>query len=389
MPARRGTAGRGGVAGRERRKPLRVGAWTLYWPSPHRDGWTITRRHASGSRDVRTRARWEDVVALYFEWAAEAKAAAPVEMCDARKAYRESLAARGLRDSTVQTADDRLRPLDDLVDHVQDLDRGVVEKRLAQVESVASKRHIRAAIHAAAVYWISRRWLTRDPTEGIKVVGRMPRGKLSLTPLEVRRLLGVLQEDSAPASTAVLLAVLLGLRSGEIRKLRVRDLDLKGDPPTVTVASGWTGGKIDGKTDAAVRTRPLRLAWLVARLSVLVHGQGIGDLVFRSPLVRRAGQGFGPKWLTDCTRRYAGLAKIEEDRVAALCAHGLRGTWKRLAQLSGASDADAARAAGWSSPEVGRRNYAPGSEEEAGASNVQDLYAPRRAGERTRRPKRK
>lgn len=365
----------------------------MYWPSSHRDGYTVTRRHDSGARECRTRRTLEAAVDVMLDWIAEAEAAAPVRMTDARQAYAESLRARGLLASTVETADSRLRPLDGLVDHVQDLDRGVVERRLAQLDSVASKRHTLAALHSAAAYWIARRWLQRDPTAGVKVTGRMPRGKLSLTPREVRLLLGALQVDSAPASTAVALAVLLGLRSGEIRKLRVRDLDLAGDPPTVTVASGWTGGRAAGgrhagKTDAAVRTRPVDLPWLAARLAVLADQRELGDLVFRSPQKRRAGRGFGKKWLTDCTRRYAERAELEEERVAALCAHGLRGTWKRLAELSGASAADTARAAGWTSPEVGRLNYAPGSDEHAGAANVQDLYAPRQPGDKTpRRPR--
>lgn len=393
MPARRQGAGRGAGDGYPRRPPAHVGPWTVFGPSSNgRGGWVTERRHKCGERESRTRTDYEEAALIRCQWIAEAEQAIPVRMSEAVDAYLAHLRAKGRRESTITDAGCRLHPIERLVDHVQDLSRTHVERRMAGggrddsraqatrdagetlgTPAVATRIGILARIRDACRYWKERGWLPRDPTAGVRVEGRKNRGKLTLTPLEAGELLSVLRGESSPASTAVSLALLLGLRRNEVLGLRIRDW-----APRLGLLSIGSGGRETVKNETAIRTRPVDVPWLAARLTRLTHDRELGELLFVSPQRSRDGSSrpYGQNWLLDNTRRLAGLAELEEERVAAFTAQGLRGTWRRLQLEAGASAAQAAAGAGHGQ-EVARRHYAPGAEEAAGAKKVQDLFAPK------------
>ena len=355
-----------------------MGEVAVFGPYRHRRGFSIEIRGPGGRRATTFKTEQEALHAVLAA-VAEAKSAMPVLIDDAIDAYVENLRERGRRESTIGEAGFRLRPLRWLVDHVQDLKPEHVRRRLAGEGrqdqrphaklSVATQRGTLMRIRDACRYWIERGWLARDPTNGITVKGKVGRGKATLTPREARLLDDMLVGDSREAATAVMLALRLGLRSGEIRKLRVKALDLEADPPTLHVERETT------KSDHGVRTLPLH-APLPARLAKLTHGRELGDLVFAG----RKGKPRGSDWARAATERYC-----ERAGVTVVTAHGLRGTHRRLALDGGAAVEAAALALGHGSTVVGERHYAPGAERGAAAGKVQRLF--RGAGRGGTRPR--
>ena len=354
-----------------------MGAVSVFGPYRHQRGYSIEVRGPGGRRATVYKTEREALHAI-LDAVAEAKAAVPVLIDDAIDAYVEQLRERGRRESTIGEAEYRLRPLGRIVANVGDLKPDHVRRRLAgegrldkrpHAElSVATKRGTLARIRDACRFWIERGWLARDPTAKIEVKGKVGRGKPTLTPREARLLDDVLVDDSSEAATAVMLALRLGLRSGEIRRLRVKALDLEGDPPTLHVARETT------KSDHGVRTLPLH-APLPARMAKLTHGRELGDLVFAG----RKGKPRGSDWVRAATVRYCQRAGV-----TVVTAHGLRGTHRRLALDGGAAVEAAALALGHGSTTVGERHYAPGAERGAAAGKVQRLFGGRGAGRQSR-----
>jgi integrase len=128
----------------------------------------------------------------------------------------------------------------------------------------------------AAVEW---NFLEQNPARGIRIGDRTPKTeRLYLNPQEVLRLLSSLPE---PCRTVVLVAVLTGMRIGEILALRWKNLDLLRGSIQIreTVSEGIFGAP---KTRSSRRdvpmSEPVRKAFEVQR------GQsrqtGSGDLVF-------------------------------------------------------------------------------------------------------------
>jgi integrase len=93
-------------------------------------------------------------------------------------------------------------------------------------------------------------YLQTNPAQGAQVPAQIAtRERLTLTPEQVRALLGVLQE---PFRTMVLLAVLSGLRRGEIFGLRWKSIDWV-EGSIVVVEADYEGHSAAPKTRASCR----------------------------------------------------------------------------------------------------------------------------------------
>jgi integrase len=125
-------------------------------------------------------------------------------------------------------------------------------------------------------------YFDRNPAHGIKIGERQPkREKRFLTPDQIRVLLPALAE---PCRTVVLVAVLTGMRIGEILALRWKRLDL--DCGTVEVAETFSDGCFGTpKTRSSRRVIPMSCAM---RESFRSHRAATlrtapNDLVFSTP----------------------------------------------------------------------------------------------------------
>jgi integrase len=118
-------------------------------------------------------------------------------------------------------------------------------RRLAPY-TVLTIRNVLSKIFATAVRWGS---VHANPVEGVQVPALINRReRLALKPDEVRRLLAVLSE---PYQTMVLLAVLSGLRRGELFGLRWKAVDFA--EGSITVSESLSAGRA-----APVKTRASR-----------------------------------------------------------------------------------------------------------------------------------
>lgn len=138
---------------------------------------------------------------------------------------------------------------------------------------------------------------------------------------------------------AAVLPLLCGLRSGEVRHLRVSDLDFEAGRIWVRSddedePDGW-----EVKTAGSRRTVDLP-ASLRQDLVALCHLQRSHEFVFRSR--RRRGEPWETSWLQ---RLVASVCRKAGTKV--ICPHGLRGTYTSiLAAVTGASAPDIARLLG-------------------------------------------
>jgi len=142
--------------------------------------------------------------------------------------------------------------------------------------SVHGMRTALGKVLQAAVDW---NLLEENPTRGIRLGDRMPKTpRLYLTPAEILRLLNSLSE---PCRTLVLVAVLTGMRIGEILGLRWKNVRL--DHGTIHVRESMTGGRFGApKTRSSKRdipiSEPLREALGVHQMRS--RHIGADDLVF-------------------------------------------------------------------------------------------------------------
>jgi integrase len=175
-------------------------------------------------------------------------------------------------------------------------------------ESCDLYRNLMSKIFAMAKRW---GYFSGDnPSQGIELPEKKPvREKHALTPEQIPQLLSVLRE---PARTMVHLAILTGLRIGEILGLRWRDLDLVNG--LITVEQACYRGLIGlPKTRGSRRTLPLpqELVGVLKAFYKRSAPQSPDQLVFRTrnstPLgdtnllhrhLKPAGQKIGAPWLS-------------------------------------------------------------------------------------------
>lgn len=111
-----------------------------------------------------------------------------------------------------------------------ELTPGLIEDwKLWALEKGTGHRRVNAILNSMKVavrYAVSRGELTSNPFANIKKVAYTPKEKGILTQEEVKKLIQV-EEPDHRVKLAVLLAVLVGLRRGEVRGLRWKDIDCK------------------------------------------------------------------------------------------------------------------------------------------------------------------
>jgi integrase len=317
---------------------------------PYRRGnrWRVVETAATGARSTVSFASEAEALAYIAQYN---QAATGRKVSDAVEAY---LAAASVKPSTAQTLRYRFKALLEHVERDRVLTtitpRVAASMYAARVETAAVDTHRGelAAVRALFAWCVDQGWLRANPFADVKPTGRKNRRSVHLRIDEARRLRDACYAEGSPAAVAVAMALLFGLRAGEVVGLRVRDIDDHGR--VIWVA--------DPKTPAGQRHLEAPEEMRPA-LRALVEGRPATDRVF--PLSRH--------WLVHHTERLCGVAGVPE-----VSPHALRRTWSALAAEAMPVDV-VSRALGHASVAITRRHYQPSGSEQrrAGATTLRVL----------------
>ena len=230
----------------------------------------------------------------------------------------------------------------------------------AQTERVAVATHhgnLKCA-KAFFAYCIKQKYVPNNPFANVQRVGKARAGKPQLRQDEARRLSDYLVKEASNGelpALALLVQVILGLRSGEVLNLRKRDLDCHA---TVVV--------VDGTKNKNAR-RNLELHAPMVRELLLQRCSSLGpDSFIFAPDGATAPRKTPGLW--KCLGRYCKRAGVPP-----VCPHSLRGLHSTLAVKAGATSSFVAQALGHGSDAVTRKHYIlPSALDSARSARVAD-----------------
>jgi integrase len=230
---------------------------------------TDVRRGAAPDPDDRTGKTFADAVAAWLHYVEHDKA----RRASTVRGYRnvgnilneEFGAETALEEITTERIDAYRRRL---------LDDGKVTRRTIQQRMVLLHGLLRRAQ--------ANRWIPENPADGVERVN-VPRSD-EFNVLTVEQVEAVAREAESMFAAAIIVAAFTGLRTGELRALRWRDVDFLG--ATVRVVRNMpTGGEEGAPKSGKGRSVPLidQAARELDRLSRREHFTGPDDRVFAGP----------------------------------------------------------------------------------------------------------
>lgn len=229
---------------------------------------------------------------------------------------------------------------------------------LAESLAVASHQKSLRRVKEFFAWCLSEKLISFNPFAEVKPIGKPNAGKPQLRQDEAKKLSDVLIDHASkedPGALALLIQVLLGLRSSEVLNLRKRDLDRNG---SVFV--------VDGTKNKNAR-RTLSIDSPIVRRLLARHVAGLGPDAFVFAPVSRT----KPHATDYLYKRLRVFCRIAE--VPIVCPHSLRGLHSSLAVQVGATSAHVAMALGHSSEEITRKHYlAPGALEASRTARLSD-----------------
>lgn len=231
-----------------------------------------------------------------------------------------------------------------------------------QTVAAASHRTLLGQCKRFYAWAVERGYAGENPFASVKPVGKPKVGKAQLRIDEARRFVATAMAQAQagdPAATASLLALMLGMRAGEVLARIVRDLDDDGRVLWIT----------RGKTDNARRRLeiPEVLRPCMARLA---DGKSPTELLFgESPI--HAGKPLTDAWLWGHVRRLC-----DEAGVPRVSTHSLRGLHSTLAIEAGATSTAVAAALGHGSFQITAKHYAaPGTIDRVRSKTVEQTLS--------------
>lgn len=228
--------------------------------------------------------------------------------------------------------------------------------------AAASHRTLLGQCKRFYAWAVERGYASENPFASVKPVGRPKVGKAQLRIDEARRFVATAMAQAQagdPAATASLLALMLGMRAGEVLARIVRDLDDDGRVLWIT----------RGKTDNARRRLEIPEV-LQPCLARLADGKSPTELLFgESPI--HAGKPLTDAWLWGHVRRLC-----DEAGVPRVSTHSLRGLHSTLAIEAGATSTAVAAALGHGSFQITAKHYAaPGTIERVRSKTVEQTLS--------------
>lgn len=233
--------------------------------------------------------------------------------------------------------------------------------------SVATQRYYLQLAQMLFRWAIRKGYLRESPFTNVQPVGRPNRGKKQLRFDEAERFISVafrmFDERGDAMALATVTALLLGCRAGEVRHLRVRDLDCSG--AKLWVAAGDSDYR--GKTQNAARDPDVPEV-LRPRLLRLASGRPPDAPLFALSRTGRAGSHQAFYCAVQRVCRVAG--------VPIVCPHSLRGLWATAGVRSGALSHAVAAALGHGSFAVTAKHYVrPGALDEVRTERLVQMLA--------------
>jgi integrase len=194
------------------------------------------------------------------------------------------------------------------------------QRRKRNGESIAVDTHRNVLGHAKTFLgWcvLQRKWLSANPLENVKGIGRRRKGKAQLRIDEVRKWEPKALELAAAGdegAVAALMELYMGLRATEITLRTVRDVD--DEARVLWVAADHPE---EGKTEAA-RRRVEIPEMLQPFLRKLIEGRQAHEYLFAG----KDGRPHLRDWPRNRTHRICDLAGVPR-----VCAHSMRGSRRR------------------------------------------------------------
>lgn len=229
----------------------------------------------------------------------------------------------------------------------------------AHTEKVAVATHHACLRFTKALFnWcVKQKYILESPFSAVQSVGKPKKGKLQLRQDEAKTLSEFLIARASEGdfrALALMVQVLLGLRSGEVLKLRKRDLDCGGTRVVIEGTKNENAKRIVELKDA-----PIVLELLARRIA----GLEAEELIFTQK--KRTRQ------LTTTALYKALHIFCKRAGVPVVCPHSLRGLHSTLAVQAGATCSLVAHALGHGSTDVTKRHYiAPAALESARSARV-------------------
>ena len=322
----------------------------IYGPYPDGVKWRVVLLNDTGSRVARMLPSLVEAEAFVRELEQEVETSySPRTIQEALTEYLLDKQSLGLKENSVRTIRDKLLtffpPAERLVisrDRAAEIYRTATTRQSRYQRTVTAATH-RAQLRCARAFYswcVERNYLAENPFVRVKGTGRVNAGKMQLRLDEVRKLVVVLMSESTAGdkgATALLLQLLLGLRSSEILTRQVRDVD--------------DGGRVlwipDGKTKNARRrlSVPEEVQPLV---KVLTEGRPADALLFGEDRLRP----YTSPVLWKRLRRLCQKAGVRE-----VCPHSLRGLHSTLAIEAGSTSGAVIAQLGHSSFRTTERHY--------------------------------
>jgi integrase len=339
---------------------MAVKAATVFGPYQNRDKWRVIYDQGD-RRTSKCFATREEALAVIETLRASLSSEAKKPIGVAVDEFLVMKQRQGLRPVSVKVWGDRLRrdlPLDaSLCSVVPQQAQAIYDAMTESLAAATHRAHLRF-VRAFFAWCVERGYLAANPFAKVKPVGKPKRGKPQLRVDEARVLLSHLLSQAQSGDDRALglsLQILHGLRSGEVLKLRARDIDGNGTRLCVAMEGG--------KTANATRTLKITLPDLQALLMRQKSGRAPDAWLFGD------GRALPGDYLWDYLTRTCKRLGLPH-----VCPHSLRGMHATFAVQDGASAEHVAAVLGHGSTEITRRHYiAPGSEREAQSRNVAAL----------------
>lgn len=247
-------------------------------------------------------------------------------------------------------------------------------ERLHRGKGQQTKKPIAADTHRgyllqarSFVAWaMEQNWIRLNPLEKVKPVGQRSHGKTQITVDEARKLyqhcLKLAPRDDG--ALAVLMALAMGMRAGEIVSRTVRDLDDGGRLLRVEPNESLA---FKPKTKASRRPVPIP-ADLQPLLKARTRHKLPTALLFIS---EKTGGPHWRDWVAEQTRHHC-----KEAGVPVVCAHALRGVAATSAVEAGIAAEAVAKLLGHESTSMTRQSYiAPGALEQQAREQTQSMLS--------------
>ena len=312
----------------------------IYGPYAHRDRWKVVVIDGEARRTARVCDSYEEANDLICTLDAQLAAGPLVRIATALERYAAYLVYKGNKPVSIATSLFRLRSFfgDELSRPLRRLACGTCQRLYDdQVARTAVDTH-RNALSEAKTFmtWCLRhRYLALNPLERIRPVGKRQHGKPQLRVDEARAWLRVargLAEAGGPGAVAAMMALLMGMRCGEIVRCVARDVDNGGRLLWIPVSKTRSGKRVLD-IPSILRRHLVHLAKRHQPLEPLFPHRG--------------------PWVRNWVRRICVLAGVPK-----VCAHAMRGLHSTLAIEAGVTPSVVAFALGHESPRATLLSYA-------------------------------